>query len=429
MIFGLIIIFTFLFLIFFWGEGKAFTAFFALCLIGCQFPIKGPITVEDVLIVIFFLLALSKKRIKRRIIGYPFILCVSLYVASSIISSVFTRITPHYVMALVDCLRIAVLPFLFYIYVREKENVRLIVKSMSFVAFFGIGLSLVALILQKNFYLDFLRAYLGDEFGWNYIDEIRFGFGRAQGFCLQPVSYGYICTTILSVYLLLLNKYQTKMHVTNSLMNAVALSCILGCLLSGSRSSILTMGICLICFYGKNIARLQNIIFAIIAITFIYVIYGNSIGNLWESIINSDEAGMGSSSEMRLNQWDISIYYFLQSPFIGLGTNAVHEFVGGIKNEAILGAESIWFSLLVNKGLLGCLAYISLYVFSFVHIRSLKSNALIFLSLQLLINSLTSLPGYDASIFLCMVLLAHRKEIISHRETLLSKLLERVNNM
>lgn len=405
--FGLFVVFIFVVLLFTIGEKKAFLCFFTLCIMGCQYSMSGPVTLEDVLIVLFLFLTIQKKSTPPKMKGYPFWLCTGLYSASVLISSFFTEIAPHYGLASMECLRIIVLPMLFFYYVRNKRDLHFLVQLMVAISIFGILLAILEEVFQEKFYLKFVRSYFGENAGWE-MSQVRYGFTRAQAFCMQSVSYGYICVTLLSIFLLFIHKYNKKLQLTIVEYTLVVMSCVLGCLLAGSRSSILPLALCLLYFYGRRNFGVRNLTVLMPVIVVVYIVYGSNIENMWESIFQSNDVQMGSSSDLRLNQLDISLHYFKKSPIIGLGTNAITDFVKDSRYESILGGESVWFSLLINQGILGCITYIFIYISSFLYIKDLKFDAFLFLALQMIMHTLTSTPGYDTSLILCLVLFAQK---------------------
>lgn len=421
MLFGLSIIIIFLFLISSIGEKKAFSLFFALCIIGCQYSINGSFTIEDALIAVFLLLIFRDGKFKNKSVGYPFFACTVLYSVSTLLSAIYTKIAPHHGIAITDCLRVAGLPYLFFYYVRTKSDIRFLVQLLVGIAVFGISLAVIEEISQEKIYLNMIRSFVGTEIGWEMV-ESRFGFTRAQAFCMQSVSYGYICMTLLSAFLLLFYKFRRNIPISNLSFMLVLISCIFGCLLCGSRSGIFPLAICLFYFYAGKSFSLRNLTILFVAFIAVMFVYGNYIDDIWNSIFNTDKENMGSSSEMRMNQLDISLFYFWKSPILGMGTYAIFDLVRDSMGEEILGGESVWFGLLINKGILGCVAYIFLYVSSFRYLRGIyKFEAILFLALQLMCFTITSTPGYDASIFLCIVLLAHRMHEAYHGEVSLSR--------
>jgi hypothetical protein len=69
----------------------------------------------------------------------------------------------------------------------------------------------------------------------------------------------------------------------------------------------------------------------------------------------------GSSPELRIIQLGISLKYFQNAPLWGNGRNYIWDVVAP-DNPLIKGAESIWFSLLVDYGLMGCISFIFLII-------------------------------------------------------------------
>ena len=78
-----------------------------------------------------------------------------------------------------------------------------------------------------------------------------------------------------------------------------------------------------------------------------------------DSMINSDTSkyASGSTSDLREMQWEICLPYFLDSPIVGNGRMYIWDTVKEA-NYGLLGAESIWFSILVDYGLLGGFAFL-----------------------------------------------------------------------
>lgn len=68
---------------------------------------------------------------------------------------------------------------------------------------------------------------------------------------------------------------------------------------------------------------------------------------------------VGSSSGMRLEQWGSILWAFEQNELWGNGSSYLWN-VATQNNYEILGAESIWFSLLIDYGIMGGLMFIFL---------------------------------------------------------------------
>lgn len=415
MLICLAVIFFFIFLVSIIGEKRAFTVFFAFCVIGCQYKILGPFTIEDALILLFLLMSINNVHFGQNARKYPLyiLICTLMFSLSIMLSSIFTQTIPHYGLALSSCLRITLLPFLFSYYIRTNQDIHYVVKFLIVITVFGFVLSFVSILLQENLYLNFLRVLFGEKIGWDRIAEKRFGFSRAQAFCLQPVSYGYICMTICSVFLLFVHKFKNIIGVSDMSMISILFFSVIGCFLSGSRSSLVPILVCLLFFYRNRIFIGTHYIYILAFLCVAFFLYGDYLPQILLSITDSNTNPMGSSTDMRIEQLEISLHYFAKSPLIGMGTYAIFDLVGYQKGETILGGESIWFSLLINQGLFGCITYIFMYIGAFLSLKGSKTEAFVFLSLQLLNNTLTSIPGYDASLFLCFILFAGKLNSLS----------------
>ena len=96
-----------------------------------------------------------------------------------------------------------------------------------------------------------------------------------------------------------------------------------------------------------------------------------------DSMVNSDKGG-GSTAEMREWQWDICMRYFVQSPWWGNGRMYIWNVVKP-DNPLLLGAESIWFSLTVDNGIIGCANYIVLIIVSAITMMVRTTKSLFFM--------------------------------------------------
>jgi hypothetical protein len=130
-------------------------------------------------------------------------------------------------------------------------------------------------------------------------------------------------------------------------------------LLSGTRSQYVAFAIALfpflfwVKFLKTNFSKiliLCSFVFVVVFFNFFYIVV--------ESMLSPDNANpSGSTLEMRTTQFLISFYYFLQNPLWGNGRNYIWEVVRPL-HPALYGAESVWFQLMVDYGIVGCLSYL-----------------------------------------------------------------------
>lgn len=149
-------------------------------------------------------------------------------------------------------------------------------------------------------------------------------------------------------------------------------------------------------------------------ITIYFIGFSDLISDL---IYKLDNSAKGSSSEMRENQLEISLYWMKDSPIWGNGRNFIFKEVARF-DEKIYGAESLWFRLLVDYGIAGCVTYI-LWVISICIVLWRYNRYYIAIPLTLFIGKTTSiLIDVDFEYFLWMsivIIKCHQYLFIKNR--------------
>ena len=126
-----------------------------------------------------------------------------------------------------------------------------------------------------------------------------------------------------------------------------------------------------------------------------------------DSIINSDKGG-GSTAEMRQWQWDICMKYFDQSPWWGNGRMYIWNVVKPA-NPLLLGAESIWFSLIVDNGIIGCVNFVLLTIISSLTLMVKTNKSLFFMPLAYFAIMCFSTPlGMEYNVLLTFIVIMIR---------------------
>lgn len=113
------------------------------------------------------------------------------------------------------------------------------------------------------------------------------------------------------------------------------------------------------------------------------------------SSISDTEKVSGSNADMRENQFDICFYHFLKYPLYGNGISYTWEFALAF-DKTLNGAESLWIPILIDQGILGCLAIISMYIVTAIYLIKSGNQKFIFVLLGFLIfNTMSSIPHYS----------------------------------
>lgn len=132
-------------------------------------------------------------------------------------------------------------------------------------------------------------------------------------------------------------------------------------LLSGTRSQFIVFVLCFLSLLlTKEYRKSRNMKMLIIIVLAAVVAFSSVIVEIIDSVIHSDTSSTeGSSMAMRLMQFDITSYYWLQSPLFGHGRSFTWE-VAIPNHSALMGAESIIFTQLIDHGIVGLISFYSI---------------------------------------------------------------------
>ena len=133
---------------------------------------------------------------------------------------------------------------------------------------------------------------------------------------------------------------------------------------------------------------------------------GEYFEDIFSSIVSTDKVE-GSNSDMRLMQFFISLEYFKLSPFWGNGIGFLYNNVilSGLENQ-LYGAESLWFNVMVDQGLIGVFAYLVLFISSSFYCWHRNNyGAILFVLAIFCMNSLSTIPGVNVAMLPAFTLL------------------------
>lgn len=197
--------------------------------------------------------------------------------------------------------------------------------------------------------------------------EIRFGFKQIQCVFSYHETAGcffWMMATYFTWLLLTENQVISRKRII--LIIALTSIC---CFLTGSRSSIVSLCIGLL---PLAIVNKKYIILVPIVIFVCLYSMPDYFGEIYSSIVDSDSANMGSSSDLRERQLDASLFYLYNSPsgaFWGHGLGYTDEFLIGNVTD-LAGGESLWFRLMIDQGILGIIVMVYIFIYSiFVSFR------------------------------------------------------------
>lgn len=259
-----------------------------------------------------------------------------------------------------------------YKYIAETNEVgtffSAVVAAMLVMCLYGI----FELVVNMNPLVDALRAYSEKItiFEYTGVSKVRLGFARRiQSTAWHPIAFGGYISLILPLILC------PFFNLTNSIFknplnlkskSKVFYFCLVGLMLFNlficlSRSAWLAavLGLAYIIVTQRNFLLKKNkdakILLIVLALPFIgYGIY------IAIQLISNSTFG-GSSIDLRVSQANY-IYSLIQNDlFLGLGDDAIKNFLNkGIAKQAY-GFESILMAFIVNHGIVGFLGYMTLY--------------------------------------------------------------------
>jgi len=336
---------------------------------------------------------------------YPAYIAIACLLASVgyILSNLF-GVSKNYATTIVNCACYFVYPYILFRSIDDKEDLLLYLKML--IVFFAIvaGYALIELLSGTNFYSIFLneRGLAEGIMGGETAGE-RFGFRRCNS--LLPYSSTLGMTSAITFFILMFMRVR-GITIYPKLEMALLILLPFCVLICGTRSQMVNFVICLFPFVFWNQAyKTRAFKVLVVVFTVAAIALSSNLEMIYQSIVDSDNAQMGSTSEMRMEQWDICYKAAQQSPVFGLGKNYIWEHVRP-KNPRLYGAESVWFQLVVDYGFVGCATYM-LILLSCMFWMAKTNKRLVFMPLAFLVGKTLSIViGIELSYLLisCIVL-------------------------
>ena len=138
----------------------------------------------------------------------------------------------------------------------------------------------------------------------------------------------------------------------------VGIMAFIASLLSNSRTPLVFLAVGILPLINlKNKQSVRILAFAVISII-VLMPYLDFVENLIVSVLNPEKTEIrGSSLEMRQDQFEAAYILMSKSPIWGLGQKATLYFPDRILVGRLLGLESIWIWIMVERGILGIITY------------------------------------------------------------------------
>ncbi len=191
---------------------------------------------------------------------------------------------------------------------------------------------------------------------------------RVQSIFYHPYAWGGILVMISAFYMyLMLNTRSQKKYLRYMMVFGIAA---LNIVLTRGRSIIFPFLFLVGALYflksgslKRKLGLIAPIVIGAVAAVIIFPQILDVLNQYFTVSDSSSQALQGSSLEMRLGQLNASFDLIKEHPMVGNGFESLRKFLSETGQGTDLeGAESIWFAVLIDHGILGIIAYILFYI-------------------------------------------------------------------
>lgn len=374
----------------------------AMCLKYSSPAISLDVFLNFVFISIFYYKGLFKN-FKRNFKKFPlhwyYVFAILSLLCSSIFSIIpFTSLITSLIFYLISDFLI---PIMFFILYNRYQNIIYLYLKWSMIIFSITAIyGIVEFLIGQNIILDYIINNVPEDqlLGKLYLGGERLGLRRINSLYVSPnnIIYGAFIASLANAYNLSHHGKKLK-YVT--IFTFLALFVVI---LANSRTVLISS---LIILFPVFVLSKQSIKYVTISVLILFIAapfllqYIANITSVFASS-HSSQAIEGSSFDMRLEQLAASYLLFIKSPIFGNGFQSVNYFLsdeGGMA-YVLRGAESIWFVLLIERGILGLIAYLSMFAIMAKRYKIFKDSIFLFYVIGYLVsNTMSSMPGFSMS--------------------------------
>lgn len=306
-------------------------------------------------VVLFFLIPYCER---KKMSSYPKPLVYSsvLFIISFFISEIFTRTSHHWGTIFANTITFFFFPFVLWKCIQTKVDLMFFLRLLYRLMIVAFIFAMMEIILKKNYALVMIDNFFTLE-DFSFDDtRIRFGLKRCNSIFSYFTTFGVACCMSFTVFFYMKFRY----HIDKNFLLFMVLAMPFCAFSTGSRAMFLGLFVMVISLFLKKEFIHSKYFKPIFIIILMLVPFIVDLGTeVYNSMAHSKDYGDGSTSELREWQWGACLPYFLSSPWIGNGRMFIWDVVA--PNHSILrGAESIWFSILVDYGILGALSFLFL---------------------------------------------------------------------
>lgn len=219
-----------------------------------------------------------------------------------------------------------------------------------------------------------------------FVTGVRYGLKRAQSLFDMHTSLGGFCY-IVFYFLLCLRLKGYKQNITIWILSLL----VANLFFTGVRSAIIGFCIGIVPFIDIRKYKAKHYLLAVLCICIVLPFLASYFETIISSITQTDKIS-GSNTDMRTNQFEISLAYMNNSFWFGNGIYYTFN-IAKMYDKELFGAESAWFPLMIDQGMFGCVAYICLYISALVYVFKKRMKSLGWCILGFLVfDSMSSIP-------------------------------------
>ncbi len=373
---------------------------------------KLPVSVFEMVALMALCFYLIKRPFSQwwYLVKNPFNIGIVLTLISIVGTNFF--IEPHWPTSTLRFISAFIYPMILWNCIDEKAIYRLTVMTTVAFALVMSMYILVEVLLGTNPFIQTVLAnkWVNEDLVIDY-HEIRFGFKRCQGFLATPAGSG-LFLGLFGVVLYCVSACLEERKKYTAVLVGFFLFC---SILSGTRSVIAATVVATLIIVRKEFFNTRFFLLKLVLVMVVAAVAGSFFLEIIDSFVNSDKV-QGSSADMRMEQLFVTLLYWARSPIWGNGNGFVWTFVKEVDAD-IAGAESIWFQILLDQGLVGAVAYLGVCINAMIVVfRKVKIWMLVPLGF-LVGKTLSSVLGIELSLmFVLTIILLKYNEFYGSEE-------------
>lgn len=298
--------------------------------------------------------------------------------------------------------------WLLWTVIQDRKDIRFLLKGLVIVFLFASCYGVYEYLLQSNPLGEYTLSLAGDSekaLDFSYSAD-RFRGYRVKSIFNHAIGSG-INFSIFILTILFFLKRRTNIFKVSPL-HLIILVLSLACIIfSNSRGPLVFLIISMLSIisFSEKKTYLGIFLMIILGIVFFNRIepYVDNLISIFDSSVAKNVGG--SSLEMRIGQLLAAYTMFIDAPIFGLGPKADLFYSDQNVVARLLGIESIWFRIMIERGIIGIISYCYLMCHLIIKLGK-RSKSIRYISLALIITeTATSIPGLPMYFFYMSIII------------------------